>query len=99
MTMSQVYLIHFDKPYKHARHYIGWSEQLDRRTWHHANGTGARLMQVVTQAGINWQVVRVWDDADKNFERRLKRNKHSARLCPVCNPEHWSTNIQEDNKL
>ena len=98
--MSKVYLIHFEQAYKHARHYVGWTDNhLDRRTWHHAHGSGARLMQVVTQAGIPWQVVRVWDNADKNFERRLKRNKNSARLCPVCNPEHWQDNIREDDKL
>ena len=26
-----VYLIHFDTPYKHARHYTGWASDLERR--------------------------------------------------------------------
>lgn len=81
-----VYLIHFDQPYKHARHYIGYADQLEQRIKHHKHGTGARLLQIVNQAGITWQVTRTWQGASRSFERKLKNNKHSARLCPVCNP-------------
>jgi predicted GIY-YIG superfamily endonuclease len=81
-----VYLIHFDAPYKHARHYIGFTfNKLEQRIASHRNGTGARLMKVVTLAGITWCVVaRTWENQTRSFERRLKRRKHSALLCPKC---------------
>lgn len=80
-----VYLICFNRPYKHARHYLGWAKHLEERIEHHRAGTGARLMQVVTEAGIDWDVVRTWE-GDRHLEARFKRARHSHRLCPRCNP-------------
>ena len=83
--MPAVYLIHFDRPYKHARHYVGstaWS--VKRRCQHHADGTGARLMQVVTEAGITWRVVRIWRGQGRKWERQIKNHGHVRLLCPVC---------------
>lgn len=83
-----VYLIHFDRAYKHARHYIGYTDNLDQRMHEHELGSkGARLLQVVRDAGINFRVVRIWPDGDRNFERRLKNYKKSSCLCPVCTME------------
>ena len=36
--MSTIYLLHFDKPLKHAKHYIGLANKLDARLEHHASG-------------------------------------------------------------
>jgi hypothetical protein len=44
-------------------------------------------MRAVTRAGIGWRVVRVWWDAGRTDERRIKRRKNTARLCPVCRGE------------
>jgi predicted GIY-YIG superfamily endonuclease len=79
-----VYLIHFDTPYKHARHYLGCTDDLDARLAAHAAGNGARLMEVIRDVGITWRLARVWD-GDFDLERRLKRQHNSPRLCPVCN--------------
>jgi hypothetical protein len=50
----------------------------------HRSGNGARLMEIVTAAGIAWKVVRTWA-GDRTFERSLKRRKNTPRrLCPVC---------------
>lgn len=81
-----VYLIHFDRPYKHARHYTGYASQLIRRLRHHVAGNGARLLQVVQAAGIGWRVARVWPDGDRTFERALKNSKAIPDKCPICNP-------------
>lgn len=81
-----VYLIHFERPYKHARHYIGWASDLEGRLEHHRKGSGAVLMAVVTKAGIAWSVVQTWT-GDRNFERRLKNRKSSPRFCPACREE------------
>jgi predicted GIY-YIG superfamily endonuclease len=78
-----VYLIHFLKSYKHARHYLGYSENLDKRITDHLCGMGARLMEVVTEAKIEWKVVRTWS-GDRKLERRLKNRKEAPSLCPIC---------------
>jgi hypothetical protein len=83
------YLLCFDQPYCHARHYVGWSEagQLDRRLTEHTTGRGARLMAVITAAGITTTLTRQWDGADRYFERLLKVRWHGAGdLCPRCTP-------------
>lgn len=41
-------------------------------------------MRAVSEVGISFDVVRTWEDGDRNFERSLKNKKHSSRLCPVC---------------
>ena len=43
----------------------------------------ARLMQVVVEADIGWEVVRTWAGG-REFERRLKKQHNHKRLCPVC---------------
>jgi hypothetical protein len=52
------YLIHFDRRYRHAGHYLGWTTDLDARLEAHRTGRGARLMEVVTGAGITWHLAR-----------------------------------------
>jgi predicted GIY-YIG superfamily endonuclease len=78
-----VYLLHFYKSYYHAQHYIGYSDQLDKRITDHLCGMGARLMEVITIAGIEWRCVRTWL-GDRKLERRLKNWHKAALLCPVC---------------
>jgi predicted GIY-YIG superfamily endonuclease len=50
--VGTVYLLHFDRPYKRARHYLGWASDLDARLAQHTAGHGARLLEVVHDAGI-----------------------------------------------
>lgn len=82
--VGTIYLIHFERPYHHAKHYIGWSSDVDARMIAHEVGRGSALMRAVTGAGIKWKVVRTWPGT-RDDERRLHRQKNSpARLCPVC---------------
>jgi len=78
-----VYLIHFEEPYHHAQHYLGSAWCVENRCREHAAGRGARLMQVVSEAGIPWRVVRTWPGG-RCQERELKRRHNSRELCPVC---------------
>lgn len=80
-----VYLIHFATPYGHARHYLGWADDLAARIAQHADGHGSRLMSVVNAAGIAWDVARTWTGVDRYVERQLKNRGGAARLCPICN--------------
>lgn len=77
------YLIHFDTPYRHARHYLGAARNLEARLGHHRSGTGARLLAVIQAAGIGWRVVRTWGGGFAT-EASLKRQHNTPRLCPVC---------------
>lgn len=82
-----VYLLCFDKKFRHAKHYIGFvqnMEGLPKRLNHHKKGTGSRLMAAVAKAGIAFCVARTWPDGDRNFERKLKNRKKSSELCPHC---------------
>jgi predicted GIY-YIG superfamily endonuclease len=78
-----VYLLHFDRPYKHARHYVGRTENVRRRLAEHAAGRGARLLAVVREAGIGWQLARLWPRGAAR-ERQIKRQGGHARHCPPC---------------
>jgi len=81
-----IYLIHFERPLHHARHYLGFCEDggLEARLERHATGRGSKLMKAVQQAGIRWCVVRTWPDGTRDEERRLKNRKNTPCLCPVC---------------
>ena len=82
-TEGVIYLLHFDRPYEHARHYTGWTTDLQQRLADHAAGRGARLLAVVKAAGIAWTLARTWDGT-RSDERALKRRGGAARRCPAC---------------
>ena len=86
MHTHTVYLLHFNTPYKHARHYLGSAEDLDARLTAHRSGRGARLMQVISKAGIHFELARTWPGGRKE-ERQLKKQKNSPRMCPIRNPK------------
>ena len=78
-----VYLIHFERPYRHARHYLGVTNDLEHRLQQHARGTGARLMEVIKGAGIPWKLAATWEGG-RDLEQRYKAWNNSCRLCPIC---------------
>lgn len=87
-----VYLLHFERPYQHARHYTGWTEDVPDRLEHHATGRGARLMEVIYQAGIGFVLVRVCEGT-RTTERAIKNAGGAVRYCPLCTSRprngHW----------
>jgi len=87
--LGVVYLLHFDQPYKHARHYTGWSEDLLDRLAQHATGQGARLMAVIRQAGIGFILVRTCEGT-RRTERAIKNDGGAVRFCPLCSPRPWT---------
>jgi len=79
-----VYLLHFKQPFKHARHYLGYADNLQVRLALHANGHGARLTQVVKDSGGSWVLARIWTSGSRDLEHRLKRWHSGVKLCPIC---------------
>ena len=78
-----VYLLHFLQPYHHARHYLGSTDDIDSRLQEHRTGQGARLTQVIHEAGISFILARTWEGG-RDLERKLKRWHKSPDLCPIC---------------
>ncbi len=85
MTTRVIYLLHFDRPFGHARHYMGSAAQLEARLADPHNGAGARLMFWVTNAGIGWRLARTWSGGGHR-ERQLKAQGGHSRRCPICHP-------------
>src|SRR5438128_742130 len=83
--VGTVYLLHFDHPYQHARHYTGWTDDLLDRLDRHARGCGARLMNVISGAGIGFVLVRVCEGT-RATERAIKNCGGAVRYCPACTP-------------
>jgi predicted GIY-YIG superfamily endonuclease len=84
VSAGTVYLLHFERPYKHAAHYIGWTAgELEERLRAHQSGTGARLLEVVTNAGITFELARTWEGS-RRVERVKKRQGGAGRCCPIC---------------
>lgn len=102
-----VYLLHFNTPYKHARHYLGYTRSgrtLPARLDAHQHGDGARLMEVITDNGITFTLARTWKGkrANRRFERILHRQNNTPALCPICNPatalHHYPAPYQKGKK-
>lgn len=87
--LGVVYLLHFDHPYQHARHYTGWTEDLLDRLDRHARGWGARLTTVISQAGIGFTLARTCEGT-RATERSIKNSGGAVRYCPLCTPRPWN---------
>ena len=78
-----VYLLHLDPPYLHARHYLGWTQDLAGRLEAHREGRGARLLEVQKQASGSFHLARTWPGG-RDRERAIKDRHEAPRLCPEC---------------
>jgi predicted GIY-YIG superfamily endonuclease len=96
---GSVYLIHFPEPYltaigREVWHYIGWAKNLMARLAHHRKGSVARFLRAINERGIHDEIVKVWEDETREFERLLKNRKNARCLCPVCrNPPLWEDRV------
>jgi hypothetical protein len=86
-VLGIIYLLHFEPPYKHAKHYLGWASD---RSWverlaQQVNGLAkcANLVRVALDTGCTVTVARIWEGVDRNRERRMK-NWGKSHLCPIC---------------
>jgi len=89
MITWKVYVIHFDTPYKHAKHYTGIAKNVPKRMKEHRGGYGARLTQVLKENNINfkWAILKTYNTFSeaKTEEKRLKTKvKQPKRYCPFC---------------
>ena len=83
---SNVYLLHFEKPLHHAKHYVGCTKDVEKRLERHRKAPTPKIMQALKKKGIDFRLARVWKGKGKHFERRIKNRKEAPALCPICNP-------------
>ena len=87
--ITMVYLIHFNEPFYHARHYLGYTTNartLPKRLAYHRSGQGAKILKALNGQGIGYEIVKTWK-GDRNLERKLKNRKKSSSFCPICQNE------------
>jgi predicted GIY-YIG superfamily endonuclease len=93
--IAGVYLLHFTKPFGRARHYIGWSPDINRRVSRHKEGKGAKFTMGALRHGADLLLVRTWPGGDRRLEWKLKhKGTHQTlcphthqTLCPLCNTQ------------
>jgi len=83
-----LYLLHFEQPVRNCRHYLGitWKTHLMRRLRQHEGHHGANLTSKVSQLGVRFHLVCVWEGATFKQERDIKRASHFSKLCYMCSP-------------
>lgn len=79
-----IYLIHFAAALSHAQHYIGATHNLPLRLKRHISGNGSKLIAAVNEAGIEWQIAKVWFGSFET-ETLAKLQHNGPRYCPICN--------------
>lgn len=86
-SIVTAYLVHFSRPLRHARHYIGVTTRVDdieARLAEHRAGRGARICAVAVAEGIDLVLARTWPNVPWRYEVRLKAQGGASRLCPLC---------------
>lgn len=105
---ATVYLLHLTPPYKHARHYCGWTGRPleERLRDHHSfqgrdqGGKGSSLLAAQTRVGGGWVVARTWTFRSPGEARAYERRiKHSAgtKYCPLCRAQAKATSAQAND--
>ena len=80
-----VYVLHFDPPFKHARHYIGYTPRTaEERLRDHLTGRGSPLVLAAHRAGCTVTIAKVWKSGCRNFERWLKIRADVYKWCKHC---------------
>jgi predicted GIY-YIG superfamily endonuclease len=92
-----VYLLHFSRPFKHARHYTGsTTRDVADRYAEHLAGSGANLTARAVRDGITLTLARTWEggrDVEARFKYREDPDGRTgvkqgmARYCPLCRAE------------
>jgi len=96
VSESHVYLLHFERPLAHARHYVGVALDGDvqRRLAEHLAGHGSPLVAAVVRAGIAVELV-LHVPGDRGLERRWHNTHgHGGALCPRCRSQRSSNLLQ-----
>ncbi len=97
LVSGTVYQLHLDPPLKHAKHYTGWTRDLDTRLAQHEAGQAARLTQVQLERGGSWRLARA-EPGTRDRENQLKE-RGASRDCPICKTERAAEGQQQDKEM
>lgn len=83
-----IYILHFDRKFskRHTtQHYVGYCKdgRLSERIKEHRSGKGAAITRAARKKGIGFSVAATMP-GDRAEERRIKSNKNTPRMCPIC---------------
>jgi hypothetical protein len=88
-TMGEVYLFHFNAPLGNlanvraqARHYLGFTDDLDSRLKKQLAGKGAKIVAAALAKGLIFEIYH-WP-ACLATEKLVKRYKKTSAFCPAC---------------
>jgi predicted GIY-YIG superfamily endonuclease len=92
-----VYLLHFERSYRHARHYIGFTQNLEQRLAEHRAGRGSALVAAAIADGIDFQLAAIGTTsgactAERTPERGCARFASAASRPPSRRRSISSTN-------
>lgn len=88
--MPDLFLLHFDPPYRHARHYLGYAVGTGRGHGYArdiAAGLAIGPHELVMAAQWNETTIRVADvlvGEGRTLQRRLRAQGGLSRHCPIC---------------
>jgi predicted GIY-YIG superfamily endonuclease len=91
-----VYILHYHEPIgaRRVRHYTGWAKYLPARILGHLAGKGSKLTRAFFRLGIHFDIG-FSTPGTPAFERKIKRSRHAARLCSVCQRENNESPIDQ----
>ena len=85
MSRWTTYLLHFIDPETgQPARYQHWTTDPAARLDEHARGTGARLVEVITETGLGFTLARTWPQTTRDREDLLKHIGDARRFCPEC---------------
>lgn len=84
--MRGLYLLHFEPPYRHAGHYLGYSRDISARIAEHlaAGAKSSPLVRAALASGSTVLLAASMPGLGRTDERRLKRQGGLSRHCPLC---------------
>lgn len=91
-----VYLLHYERPYHGPmQHYVGLTDDLDRRLERHHEGKGGKTTRRAFDQGISFVLARTWSGS-LSLERQIK-SRGPSNYCPLC--PRWSSATAPSNLI
>jgi hypothetical protein len=97
--VGYIVIFHFDPPFKHAKHCLDWTRDVNARIRDHYKRTtrGPRVLHAALEGGSKLKVGKV-RAGTKSQMLALRKSGNSTKLCKLCKQERVMK-FQEDHLL